>query len=558
MRWLPLLFTLASAVRIGALDNGLTPLEAQDGWVLLFDGRTTDGWMNSDRTTPRTPVEEGALNPHKAGHYMLVHTQQWSDFVLALDFKISQGCNSGIFIRTSSLTPLPGKDVGHNGIEIAIDDTPGAGYHDTGAIYDLVKPSRPAMKPVGQWNHIEITSRNNQIDIVLNGEAVTHANLDLFTRPQQRPDGSAHKFDIAYRDHPRRGYIGLQDHGRPCWFKNIKLKPLPDSSVRADAANFPDIGLIEFYGLGDRSSEQVRAALGLGEGDPAPRDRSLQRAIERRLEAIPGVARARLNCVCCTEGKTVVFVGIHETGAPQLRFRDPPTKQLALSEQAAELSRRFGVALEEAVRSGDAGDDVSQGHSLASNRKARAIQEEVIAFAAVHVEELRTVLRHANSPEQRSIAAWMLGYGPDKRAVVPDLLYAVEDADEGVRNEATRSLGAIAALAARRPELGIEIPADRFIEMLRSVEWSDRNKALLVLQALTENRPVHIMKPLKEQAMPALVEMARWRSHGFAAFQIAARVAGVEEKSIGAAWVQGDRDRIIAKAAALPLQTHND
>jgi hypothetical protein len=56
---------------------------------------------------------------------------------------------------------------------------------------------------------------------------VTSADLTQFTEPNKRPDGSAHKFDTAFRDHPRRGYIGLQDHGSPCWFKNIKLRPLP-------------------------------------------------------------------------------------------------------------------------------------------------------------------------------------------------------------------------------------------------------------------------------------------------------------------------------------------
>src|SRR5262245_50485608 len=128
-------------------DNALTDAERRAGWLLLFDGKTYAGWMNSDRTAPRTPVADGALNPHKAGHYMLVHTQLWENFVLSLDFKISKGCNSGIFVRTASLTPRPGKDVGFNGIEIAIDDTPGAGYHDTGALYDLAKPTKNAMKP---------------------------------------------------------------------------------------------------------------------------------------------------------------------------------------------------------------------------------------------------------------------------------------------------------------------------------------------------------------------------------------------------------------------------
>ena len=226
MRNAALLLWLLAASTLSAADNELTDAEKKDGWLLLFDGTSTTGWMNSDGTTPRTPVQDGALNPHKAGHYMLVHTQQWENFRLSLDFKISKGCNSGIFVRTSSLTPRPGKDVGFNGIEIAIDDTPGAGYHDTGAIYDLVKPTKNAMKPVGEWNRIEITVERGRIEVVLNGERVTVADLNQFTEPNKRPDGSAHKFDVAYRDHPHRGFIGLQDHGSPCWFKNIKLKPL--------------------------------------------------------------------------------------------------------------------------------------------------------------------------------------------------------------------------------------------------------------------------------------------------------------------------------------------
>ena len=209
-----------------APDNTLTRSEKRNGWLLLFDGQTHAGWMNSDRTAPRTPVQDGTLNPHKAGHYMLVHTQQWENFALSLDFKISKGCNSGVFVRTASLMPRPGKDVGFNGIEIAIDDTHEAGFVDTGAVYDLSKPTRNAMRPVGEWNHIEITCRNTLIEVVLNGEKVNSLDLAGFTEPNKRPDGSAHKFDVVYRDHPKRGYIGLQDHGSPCWFKNIKLKPL--------------------------------------------------------------------------------------------------------------------------------------------------------------------------------------------------------------------------------------------------------------------------------------------------------------------------------------------
>ena len=63
--------------------------------------------------------------------------------------------------------------------------------------------------------------------MLLNGDNVTRMDVDQFTQPNLRPDGTKHKFDIAYKDHPRKGYIGLQDHGADCWYKNIKLKPLP-------------------------------------------------------------------------------------------------------------------------------------------------------------------------------------------------------------------------------------------------------------------------------------------------------------------------------------------
>ena len=220
------ILAVAFASVAAAADNELTEAEKKAGWVLLFDGKTHNGWMTSSGKPSRTPVEDGSINPHKCGGYMMVHEKMWEDFALQFDFKISPKCNSGVFIRTSSLTPRPGKDVGFNGIEVAIDDTKTAGYHDTGALYDLVKPKKNAMKPAGEWNHMVITSHKNTITVELNGEKVVQADMDEFAKPNVRPDGSAHKFDVAFKDHPRKGYIGFQDHGSPCWFKNVKLKSL--------------------------------------------------------------------------------------------------------------------------------------------------------------------------------------------------------------------------------------------------------------------------------------------------------------------------------------------
>lgn len=228
-----LLFVLICCASAGLAfgeENVLTRKELDEGWQLLFDGKTTKGWISiKGEPLPEMQVQQGALNPHPC-NYMLVYEKPLENYVLALDFKISPKCNSGIFIRTSSLTSRSGRDVGFNGIEIAIDDTKQNGFHDTGAIYDLVHPSVNAMKPVGEWNHIEITSNNNLIEVLLNEKVVTRMDLDDWPTENKRPDGSSHKFDVAYKAHPRTGYIGLQDHGSDCWYRNIKLKLLPKTT----------------------------------------------------------------------------------------------------------------------------------------------------------------------------------------------------------------------------------------------------------------------------------------------------------------------------------------
>lgn len=214
-----------SRARAGA-DNVLTAKEKREGWILLFDGKSLDGWMTSSHTESKKPVEDGCINPHGCGGYMMVHKEQRSDFILSLDYKITEKCNSGVFVRTAPLEPYPGKDVGWNGIEVQIMDSPTADYYDTGAFYDLAKPTKQAQKPLGEWNHMVVTCKGPILQVELNGEKVNRIDLDAFTEPYKRPDGSAHKFDRALKNQPRKGYLGLQDHGSDCWYKNIKLKVL--------------------------------------------------------------------------------------------------------------------------------------------------------------------------------------------------------------------------------------------------------------------------------------------------------------------------------------------
>jgi hypothetical protein len=219
-----LLFALAPAARCA--DNELSPEDKAAGWILLFDGKSLDGWIGSDGKTPRCNVDNNAINPHGCGVYMLCYDQEFANFELQCDFKVTRNCNSGIFVRTHPLKPRPGKDVGYNGIEVAIDDGIKQGFYATGAIYDLSPVLIDATKPTGQWNHIDIHCNKSHITVNLNGKQVNSVDLDQFTMPNKRPNGTSHKFDEAYKSHSRTGYIGLQDHGSPCWFKNIKLKPL--------------------------------------------------------------------------------------------------------------------------------------------------------------------------------------------------------------------------------------------------------------------------------------------------------------------------------------------
>jgi hypothetical protein len=193
----------------------------EQGYRAIFDGQTPKGWILCDqKPLPSEYVQANGLNPHGTGSYLVVHEQKHGDFVLDFEYKLTQGCNSGVFIRVSNLG-----DPVNSGIEVALDDTTGSGMHDPGAFYDLVAPSSNAQKPAGQWNHMTIKAVGPRISVVLNEKEVSTIDLDQWNTPGKRPDGSDHKFsNVAIGKLPRTGYIGFQDHGSDCWFKNIKLK----------------------------------------------------------------------------------------------------------------------------------------------------------------------------------------------------------------------------------------------------------------------------------------------------------------------------------------------
>ncbi len=324
------------------------------------------------------------------------------------------------------------------------------------------------------------------------------------------------------------------------------------------AAQVPQVGIVDFHGLRTIDEATIRRALPFKEGDPLPKSKG---DIEEALESIRGVVRARLEAVCCDEGKAILYVGIEERGAPHFDYSAAPSGEVRLPEEVHGAYAAFLAAAGRAARSGNAGESLADGHSLLTDPAAREMQLRFIPLAETHHSVLRDVLKNSADEEHRAIAAYVLGYSANKRAIAGDLQAALKDPDDTVRNNAMRALAAIAVLASKQgpdvePEARIRVPATWFVEMLDSLLWSDRATALNTLVTLTETRDRAALDHLRDRALPTLLEMARWKHlpHALPAFILAGRAAGLPETEIQEAWTSGSRDAMLRRLEPAPLK----
>jgi len=319
-------------------------------------------------------------------------------------------------------------------------------------------------------------------------------------------------------------------------------------SATSAIAQLPRVGIIDVYGLRKITPAQVKEALGIAVGDSLTALALFE--VPARLADIPGVTSAAIDPVCCEDGKTMLYVGVAEEGAPALELRRPPTGKSRLPAEVVQAGMAFAQAHTRAVMRGFVKEDMSQGHSLMADSAARMIQLRFVDLAAKHRDSLRVVLRTADDADHRALAAEVLAYAANKQSVVDDLVYAMRDPASDVRNNATRALALIAGYAAQHRELKITVPHEPFIDLLNSLAWTDRNKSSLALMGLTEGRDPALLAALKARAFDSVVDIARWTNpgHSMAGVVILGRIARLPDADIYAMFERGERDKIIEAA----------
>lgn len=206
-----------------AQHNTLSPREQRFGWKLLFNGQDLSGWTIAD-APGLWEARDGTIYCSGRGGGYLYSNEQFKNFVLRLDFKVSPGANSGVFIRIWDKN-----DPVNTGMEVQILDSygrPNPGKHDCGAIYDIVAPLKNAVRPAGEWNSLSVSCRDSHLMVWMNGDKIVDIDLSRWTEAGKNPDGTPNKFAYPYKDMVKPGYFGFQNHGQPVWFRNIKVRPL--------------------------------------------------------------------------------------------------------------------------------------------------------------------------------------------------------------------------------------------------------------------------------------------------------------------------------------------
>lgn len=229
------LFTLIGTCQ--QKHNTLSTKEKKEGWQLLFDGKTTNGWHSFNKTIIGSAwkIKDESLyldTTKKQGWQTsdggdIISEKSYSNFHLKLQWKIAKNGNSGImfFVQEGEKYDYPWR----TGPEMQVLDNDGhpdgkITKHRAGNLYDLIKSNSEPVQPVGQWNTAEIISNNGMLTLKLNNTVVVKTTM-------WDDEWKALIAGSKFKDMPdfgtfTSGKFSLQDHGNAVWFRNIKIKAL--------------------------------------------------------------------------------------------------------------------------------------------------------------------------------------------------------------------------------------------------------------------------------------------------------------------------------------------
>lgn len=215
-------FTLLSAATLLAcLGHDKAPAQKASDFVPLFNGKDLTGWKQYAAKKDTWKVEDGMIVCAGSGGGWLGTEREYGDFELQLQYRLTPGGNSGIYIRA----PEAGH-ISRVGMEIQVLDDPHPryaklnNYQYTGAIYHVVGPTEKCGKPAGEWNDLTIVAKGRQVQVSLNGKKIVDANLDEYL-----------KNEAIAKEHTglarTSGRIGLQSHTDRVEFRKLRVRENP-------------------------------------------------------------------------------------------------------------------------------------------------------------------------------------------------------------------------------------------------------------------------------------------------------------------------------------------
>lgn len=223
---------LASGVAMAQTNNALTNKEKQEGWHLLFDGKTTTGWHSYLKPSagPAWSVKDATLQLDPAvkdGRGDLVTNDEYENFELSIDWNIADEGNSGIIFlvhedKAYDATYLTGPEYQLLDDKKAEDNKKDS--HLAASLYDIIAPAKEVENPAGQWNHTVIRLKNGELTFWLNGVQTVKTHL-WDSNWKELVAKSKFKDWKGFAEY-HKGHIALQDHGYHITFRNIKIREL--------------------------------------------------------------------------------------------------------------------------------------------------------------------------------------------------------------------------------------------------------------------------------------------------------------------------------------------